>query len=161
MSVLLWCSHTLVKLYLTEVLLIYLAQTSNHKKCSLINLIEMSHSDLKLSDFPVSCNNSGKCQRIPLMSSQNWIRSWLDAVRHQAITWANVDPYMCHNMVSLGHSEFENVWMILSVYNVWYSFVEPLTHGLLPLFLSWAFPAEWKTKMLKSPFSCVVCTRGN
>ena len=27
------------------------------------------------------------------------------AVRQQAITWANVDPDLCHCMVSVGHSE--------------------------------------------------------
>ena len=27
------------------------------------------------------------------------------AVRQQAITWANVDPYLCWHMVSLDHNE--------------------------------------------------------
>ena len=27
------------------------------------------------------------------------------AIRQQAITWANVDPDLCHHMVSLGHNE--------------------------------------------------------
>ena len=30
------------------------------------------------------------------------------AVRQQAITWANVDPYLCLHMVSLGHNEFQD-----------------------------------------------------
>ena len=30
---------------------------------------------------------------------------WLGAISQQAITWANVDPDLCHNMASLGHNE--------------------------------------------------------
>ena len=41
----------------------------------------------------------------PLMMSQHWFREWLGAVRQQAITWANVDPYMCQHMASPGHNE--------------------------------------------------------
>ena len=36
-------------------------------------------------------------------SSQHWLRLWLDAVRQQAIIWANVDQDPCHHMPSLGH----------------------------------------------------------
>ena len=32
-----------------------------------------------------------ECQRISLNISQHWFRQWLGAVRHQAITWSNVD----------------------------------------------------------------------
>ena len=28
---------------------------------------------------------------------------WLGAIRQQAITWANVDPDLCHHTVSLCH----------------------------------------------------------
>ena len=31
------------------------------------------------------------------------------AVRQQAITWANVDPELCHHMTSLGHYELKNI----------------------------------------------------
>ena len=38
------------------------------------------------------------------------LRSWLGVVRHQAITWANVDPNLCHHMssqwVNPCHAEF-------------------------------------------------------
>ena len=36
--------------------------------------------------------HSGECRRTSLMRSQHWFRWWLDAIRQQAITWANVDP---------------------------------------------------------------------
>ena len=36
------------------------------------------------------------------MISQHWFTQWLGAVRQQAITWANVDPDLCHQMASLG-----------------------------------------------------------
>ena len=39
------------------------------------------------------------------MISQHWFRWWLGAVRHQAITWANVDPEICRSISSLGHNE--------------------------------------------------------
>ena len=32
------------------------------------------------------------------MRSQHWFRSWLGAVRQQAITWANVDLDLCHHI---------------------------------------------------------------
>ena len=33
------------------------------------------------------------------------------AIRQQAITWANVDPDLCHQMAALGHNELTlNVW---------------------------------------------------
>ena len=38
------------------------------------------------------------------LRSQYWVRQWLGTVRQQAITWANVDPDMCHHMAWLGHN---------------------------------------------------------
>ena len=46
-----------------------------------------------------------ECQNISLMICQHWFREWLGAIRQQAIAWANVDPDLCRNMVSLGHNE--------------------------------------------------------
>ena len=40
-----------------------------------------------------------------LMINQHWLKKWLDAVRQQAITWANVDPHLCHHMALLSHNE--------------------------------------------------------
>ena len=39
------------------------------------------------------------------MITQHWCRLWLGAIRQQAITWANVDPDLCHHMASLGLNE--------------------------------------------------------
>ena len=48
---------------------------------------------------------SAECHVASLKISQHWLRWWLGAVRHQAITWANVDPELCHYMASLDHNE--------------------------------------------------------
>ena len=37
--------------------------------------------------------------------SRHWLRLWLAAWRHQAVTWANVDQDPCRHMTSLGHNE--------------------------------------------------------
>ena len=53
-----------------------------------------------------------ECHWTSLMISQHWFRECLDAVRQQAITWANVDPDHCRHMVSLGHNELNIlVWV--------------------------------------------------
>ena len=44
---------------------------------------------------------SNKCHRNLLMISEHWFRYWLSAIRQQAITWAKVDPDLCHHMASL------------------------------------------------------------
>ena len=49
-----------------------------------------------------------ECHCTSLMISQYWFRLWLGVVRQQAITWANVDPDLCHHMASLGHNELQN-----------------------------------------------------
>ena len=36
--------------------------------------------------------------------SQYWFSTWFAAVRQQAISWANVDPYIPRHMASLGHN---------------------------------------------------------
>ena len=38
------------------------------------------------------------------MVNQHWLRWWLGTIRHQAITWANVDPDLCCHMASLDHN---------------------------------------------------------
>ena len=48
---------------------------------------------------------SSECNWNLLMTSQHWFRWWLGAFRQQNITSANVDPDLCHHMVSLGHNE--------------------------------------------------------
>ena len=56
-------------------------------------------ADVSLMKFP-----SDECQLTPLMISQHWFRQWLDAVRHQAIAWANIDPDLCNHMASQGQN---------------------------------------------------------
>ena len=46
-----------------------------------------------------------------LMISQHWFREWLGAIRQQAITRANVDPDLCHQMASLGLNELTH-WVL-------------------------------------------------
>ena len=41
------------------------------------------------------------------MKTQWWLRWWLGAIRQQAITWANVDPDLCHHMASLSQNELK------------------------------------------------------
>ena len=41
------------------------------------------------------------------MINQHRYRWCLGAMSHQAITWANVDPYLCHHIVLLGHIELK------------------------------------------------------
>ena len=51
---------------------------------------------------------SDECHNTSLMICLHWFRWWLGAVRQQAITWAYVDPNICHYLVSLGHNELTN-----------------------------------------------------
>ena len=46
----------------------------------------------------------GECDWTLLMISQHWFRWWLGAVTQQVITWAHLDPDLCHYMASLGYS---------------------------------------------------------
>ena len=41
----------------------------------------------------------------PSMINVHWFRYWLGAVRHQAITWANVGLDLCRHMASLGPND--------------------------------------------------------
>ena len=59
---------------------------------------------------------SDECHWSLPVISKHWFREWVSAVRQQAITWANVDPDLCHHMVSLGHNEFLS-WILL--FSIW------------------------------------------
>ena len=48
---------------------------------------------------------SDEDQQTLSMISQYLPRSWLGAIRQQAITWANIDPNLCRHVMSLGHNE--------------------------------------------------------
>ena len=42
---------------------------------------------------------------------------WFGAVIQQTITLANVDPDLCHHMMSLRHSELIILWLLTNVVN--------------------------------------------
>ena len=44
-----------------------------------------------------------------MMISLHCFRWWLGAVRHQAITWTNVDQVLWHQLVLLGHNELKTL----------------------------------------------------
>ena len=48
---------------------------------------------------------SGECHSTSPSLNQHWFRSWLGAVRQQAITWADVDLDPRRHMTFLGHNE--------------------------------------------------------
>ena len=50
----------------------------------------------------ISQNSSGEL-------SQHKLRWWLVAWRQQAITWANVDPDLCHHMAALNHNALKKI----------------------------------------------------
>ena len=54
----------------------------------------------------------------------NIVSGYGSAIRHQAITWANVDQYLCHHIASLGHNALGNLFLdIFHVDKLWgYSF---------------------------------------
>ena len=49
------------------------------------------------------------CSEMYATESQLWksilVRKWLGAIRHQAITWAKIDPGLCRHMASQGRNE--------------------------------------------------------
>ena len=60
--------------------------------------------------------SSGGHKTSPI-SSYHWFRSWIGAVRQQAITWANVDPDLCHHMATLDHKKLS--WYVCFRYPSW------------------------------------------
>ena len=75
---------------------------------------------------------SGECHRSSLMRSQHWLRLWLGVVRQQAITWANVDPDLCHHMASLGLNELIQIFLdkwyvVIGLFSINEAFFFPTT----------------------------------
>ena len=64
----------------------------------------------------VEKQSSNECHKTLVMISQHWFRLWLDAVRQQAITWANVDSDLCRHIASLGHNEL--IWIETRIYAI-------------------------------------------
>ena len=59
---------------------------------------------------------SGACHTTSLMTSWNWFRQWLGAVRQHAITWGNVDPDPCRHLVSLGPKDWKENAFVVDVF---------------------------------------------
>ena len=54
----------------------------------------------------ISCKIALRRMRLDLTDDKSTlVQVMAGAWRHQAITWANVDPDLCRHMVSIGHSE--------------------------------------------------------
>ena len=54
---------------------------------------------------------SGECHKNSLIETQYWFSYWLASTKQQAITWANLDPDLCHHMVSLSRNDFKQLNM--------------------------------------------------
>ena len=63
---------------------------------------------LVIKDRGISCKlPADECHWTLMMISQRWFREWFGAIMQQAITWANVDPELCHHIAALGHNEWK------------------------------------------------------
>ena len=93
---------------------------------------------------------SEECHWTLLLTSQHWFRYWLGAARQKAITWANVDLDLCHQMVSLGHCELTRLLLgwhrkITHVWAVWdISITHPLTTFPKPFLFVFGFKFHWR-----------------
>ena len=65
---------------------------------------------LVIDGWGISC----EIALIWLLVDFTWFRSWLGAVRQQAITWANFDPDLCRQMASLGHNELMDLFDVVT-----------------------------------------------
>ena len=125
-------------------------------KCNFKSVISKHMLWVKVHDHLWNC--SGECHRKPLICL-HWFNYWLCAIRHQAITWTNVevrqqaitwvsvDPDLCHQMPSSGHNELIHIMMLA----VWYDKKKQLKkcmpveyHGLL-------YTEHWKPNHLWHP----------
>ena len=99
----------------------------NMQTCSQINTLAPGESgcDFKIANFAlvhwlvlsdhIMIMPSDEYDGTSLMISQHWFRLWLDAIRQQAITWANVDQILCRHMMSLGHSVLSAIISFVSI----------------------------------------------
>ena len=61
---------------------------------------------------------SDECHSTLLIISQHWFRLWLDAIRQQSTTWANVDPDLCRHMASLGSNGLMHCGLVVPNGNI-------------------------------------------
>ena len=80
----------------------------------LIVLMHMTPIPRTILKFIIRNNSSGthcgrafRCHRTSPIS-QHWFRLWIDAVRQQAITWANIDPIIWFHMATWVRYEWQN-----------------------------------------------------
>ena len=59
---------------------------------------------------------SEKCHLTPLVISQHWFRQWLDAVRQEAIIWANAEKDPCRHMVSRGLNGLRDTFLVFILF---------------------------------------------
>ena len=98
--------------------------------------VELVISKLKwrVDIFKIVCEIApwDKCHMSSLVFSQHWLTLWLSNVRHQAITWANVDPDLCRHMASLSHNELIRNQIYRQIVRLlWYFFLILYTTHLL------------------------------
>ena len=92
---------------------------NNLTHCPLGDLIKIFKTKTKLSHAIFPSDSLQMFIEIALEgflknSSLHWLRLWLDAVRQQAITWANVDQDPCRHGASIDHNELtSNMWLII------------------------------------------------
>ena len=74
------------------------SQLSNPSDLPCLKLI------LRIDNLIIFCENVSATELHWQINNGSGI-GWLGAIRHQAITWANVDPDLCHHMASLSHND--------------------------------------------------------
>ena len=58
-----------------------------------------------IGGWNICCEIALKRMSLDFTDDQSTLVQLIGVVRQQAITWANVDPDLCHHLASLGHNE--------------------------------------------------------
>ena len=99
-----------------------------------------------MAEVPFVKLHSDKCHWTLLMISQHWFRYWLDAVRQQAITRANVDSDLCRHMVLTGPQWVkQGMSNIFICFTLWY--IHASVNGVM---LHWVI-TNWIFSTMPSP----------
>ena len=85
----------------------------------------LQYSFYKLTSWAIPLKlGLGEWYGIPwYVKSQHWLRKWLGAVRHQAITRSSVDPDLCCHVSLLGYN-------VLTPLTLWFMCIGVLEHHL-------------------------------
>ena len=123
--------------------------------CNLKSIIFKLISRISLAS-PVKLP-SGECHKTSLMISQYWFRWW-----HQAITWASVDPDLCHDVASLGYNELiflRYIRVIFLRYIIQISLsilsIDPCTSTSSFHWTFWSYQLEIWYKDMKVIYECI------